>query len=190
MYRQAVCGLVALLVAGCGGVLPRESHGDAAAFQTYDQVRASYDRIEPGKTKITDLSAIGFDPLTTPNVEFLSSTDIVAHFMPVAAITLDRVPPGVRSCIEAQDRCSAYRFRLAHSAKRRNGGIMQDMLSFSRDTVSTGWAVEIIFLVQDGFVVYKTITASPFLRSQENKVQPLGPLQNLGDSLKPPQDTP
>ena len=180
MREQIVGGLLLLCLAGCGGILPHETNVDSSKFKTYDQVLDSYRGILPGKTRLNELPALGLDTRTTPNIEVLSSTDIVNRFLPADAMTLKQAPPAVRLCIEAQYRCSAYVFHLQHSNRQRSGGVVPDLLGIEQNTVNDGWSAEIILLLQDDIVVYKVISGSPHTQDLRDKTQPLGPFQDLG----------
>jgi len=183
MHKQIIGGVLALVLAGCGGVLPHESDADSTKFLTYDQVAASYAGIQPGKTRLNELPGLGFDTRTTPNIEVLSYTDIVNHFLPSERMTLEQAPPGARRCLEAQERCSGYVLQFQHSQRRRNGGAVPDLLGIERDTVRNGWTAKILLLLKDDTVVYKEISGSPNIEDNQNKTQPLGPLQDLGQGI-------
>ena len=181
MRTRAV--LLALVLSGCGGVLPHDSEITSVKFDSYGQVMTAYDRIDPGKTRMKDLTGTGFDPVATPNIEVLSQMDIAQRFLPADGITLANLPPAVRSCLEAQYRCTGYVYRLQQMHKQRDGGVVPDLLGIERDSVNTGWAAEIVLIVDDGSVVYKTMSGSPHLEERNDRSQPLGPLQNVGSTL-------
>lgn len=183
MRSQVFVGLLVFVVAGCSEVLPHETSTVSAKFQTYDQLMTAYDAIEIGKTRATDLAALGFDPKTTPNIQVLSYVQIIEYFVPSEAVTLQRIPKSVRTCLEAQDHCSAYVYRLQHSATRHNGGVVPDLVGIERDTTRVGWSAEIILLLRDDQIAYKVISARPYQQDQFEKSQPLGPLQDLGKML-------
>jgi hypothetical protein len=186
MRNQIAGAMLALMLAGCGGVLPHESNIDSVKFQTYEQVMAAYAQIDLGKTRLPELSKLGFDPLSTPNIEVLSYTEIVEHFMPADTKTFEHSPQAVQTCIAAQDHCSAYVYHLQHSDKHRNGGVVPDLLGVERDTIDKGWSAEVVLLVQDGCVVYKVISGRPHIENLDDSVQPLGPLQDLGTAISGP----
>lgn len=194
MRNQAICLVVVFLVAGCSGVLPRESTADTAKFQTYEDLMTAYAKIDVGKTRLADLTGLGFDPKTTPNIEILSYIDIINRFMPTEAMTVQRLPKAVRSCIEAQDHCSAYVMHLQNSRVRHRGSVVPDLLEIERDTSRVGWSAEVLLLMRDDQVAYKVISARPYQEDQRDETQPLGPLQDLGKMLveedKPKPGTP
>ena len=183
MHRQILGVVLLAFAAGCGGILPHESSVDTTKFLTYEQVMASYNGIDLGKTHRNDLTKLGLDTRTTPNIELLSYSDIVDHFMPSETMKLEQVPANARRCMEAQDHCAGYVIQLQHSSKQRNGGVVSDILGTERDTVSNGWSAKIVLLLQDDVVVYKEISGRPYIEEHHNSSQPLGPLQDLGKNL-------
>jgi hypothetical protein len=183
MRTQIVCGVLGVVLAGCGGVLPHETSIDTGTFQTYEQVMTSYDGIHPGQTRADELPKLGFDTRTTPNIEVLSYTDIVNHFLPSETMSLSQAPPGARRCMEAQDHCSGYVLQFQHSQKRRSGGVVPDLLGIQRDTVSNGWSAKVVLLLQDNTVVYKELSGRPNMQEHNQRSQPLGPLQDLSKGL-------
>jgi hypothetical protein len=180
MREQIVGGVFLLCLAGCGGVLPHETNVDSSKFQTYDQVTASYGGVHLGQTRLNELPALGLDTQTSPNIEVLSYTEIVNRFLPAKTVTLQQAPPGVRLCIEAQYRCSAYVFHLEHSRKQRSGSVVPDLLGIEQNTVNDGWSAEIVLLLEDDLVVYKVISGTPHTQDRHEKTRPLGPFQDLG----------
>ncbi len=173
-----------LSLVGCGGLglLPHESRVSSSSFQTYDQVQAAYVDIVPGSTRLSDLQKLGFDTATTPNVEVLSYLGVIERFMPRNSLTFDRLAKPVQACIEAQDRCSALVFHPEHVESRRMGNIFLDLLGFERQTLSTGWSAEVVLLMQDGHVAYKLMSGRPHIEDMHDAIQPLGPLQDIGNT--------
>lgn len=174
-----------LSLVGCGGLglLPHESQVlESSKFQTYDQVAAAYTDIVPGQTRMADLPKLGFDTATTPNVEILSYLGVIERFMPRNSLTFDHLAPPVQACIEAQDRCSAFVFHPQQVELHRLGNIFLDVLGFERQTLDTGWQAEVVLLMQDGHVAYKLMSGRPRIEDMHDTVQPLGPLQDLGNT--------
>jgi hypothetical protein len=176
--------LVTLVLVGCGGLglLPRQTDIKNTSFRNYQAVETAYQQITPGTTRASDLSQIGFDSSEAPNVEVLSYLGVIERFMPRDSIKFDNLDPSVQSCIEARDRCTAYVFRPERLHQRRTGNIFLDVMGFERQTVSYGWSAEVMVLVLDGRVAYKVMSGHPNIQNFEDKVQPLGPLQDLGDT--------
>lgn len=174
-----------LSLVGCGGLglLPHETKQASTAFQTYEQVQAAYTDIVPGQTRLTDLPKLGFDTATTPNVEVLSYLGVIERFMPRSTMSFDHLAPPVQSCIESQDRCSAFVFHPQHVESRRIGNIFLDLLGFERETVDSGWSAEVVLLMQDGHVAYKLMSGRPRIEDTHDSITPLGPLQDIGNTV-------
>ena len=174
-----------LSLVGCGGLglLPHETRVSTSTnFQTYDQVAAAYVGIVPGETRLADLPKLGFDTATTPNVEILSYLGVIERFMPRNSLTFDHLAQPVQACIEAQDRCSAFVFHPQHVESRRLGNFFLDLFGFERMTLDTGWQAEVVLLMQDGHVAYKLMSGRPRIEDRHDTIQPLGPLQDLGNT--------
>ena len=185
-YARVVASLaIALVLVGCGGLglLPYQTEIKNTGFKSYSAVQAAYRSIAPGATPASDLSQIGFDAVRTPNVEILSYLGVIERFMPRDSIHFDTLAPAVQSCIDARDRCTAYVFRLAHLHQERQGNVLLDILGFHRVTLNYGWSCEVILLVQDGRVAYKVMSGTPNIQDFHDKVQPLGPLQDIGGAM-------
>ena len=174
--------LVTLVLVGCGGLglLPRQTDIKNTSFRNYHAVETAYQQIMPGATRSSDLGQIGFDSSDSPNVEVLSYLGVIERFMPRDSIKFDNLDPAVQACIEARDRCTAFVFRPERLHQERTGNILLDLFGFERQTVSYGWSAEVMLLVLDGRVAYKVMSGHPNIQNFEDKVQPLGPLQDLG----------
>jgi hypothetical protein len=186
-YTKLIVSLaVALSLVGCGGLggmqfLPHQNDvTNANFFKSYDDVKAAYQNVVPGRTRTSDLTRLGFDSVAQPNVEVLSYLGVIERFMPRDSIKFDRLAGPVQACIEAQDRCSAYVFRPSQLEQKRTGNVMLDLLGFERTTEDRGWSAEIVLLLQDGRVSYKVMSGRPHIEGNHDDIQPLGPLQNLG----------
>jgi hypothetical protein len=179
----ALCG-VALLLSGCVSLLPEQTDHVKSAFKTFDDVKVAYGRVQPGRTHVAELTQIGFD-LSEPNVEQLSYLGVMERFMPRANLGPDDLAPEVRSCIRARNRCMAYVFRPSLVHSERTGDTMLDVFGFDRTTVNRGWSAEVTLLVEDDRVAYKVISSKPNIEETHEKVQPLGPLQDLGNAVVP-----
>lgn len=181
-----IAGVLAITLAlvGCGGLslLPhRTDLAEDQNFQTYDQVADAYKDIVPGQTREADLNKLGFNAAIQPNAEVISYLGVIERFMPRDSIRFDHLALPVKACIEAQERCSAYVFRPSRLEQDRTGSIFLDLMGFERTTLDHGWAAEVVLLMQDGRVAYKVMSGKPHIEGYHDDVQPLGPLQNLGD---------
>jgi hypothetical protein len=183
--KLALSMTVALALVGCGGLglLPYQTDIQTTNFKSYQAVEAAYKEITPGETPASDLEKIGFDSTRAPNVEILSYLGVIERFMPRDSISFDNLDPAVQSCIEARDRCTAYVFHPGQLHQQRTGSLLLDLFGFERTTVSTGWQAEVVFLVQDGRVAYKVMSGKPNIDTSHDTVQPLGPLQDIGDTV-------
>jgi hypothetical protein len=183
--RVAASLFVTLSLVGCGGLglLPYQTDVKNTNFKSYDAVQIAYKSISPGVTRESQLSDLGFDAASTPNVEVLSYLGVIERFMPRDSVKFDSLDPAVQSCIEARDRCTAYVFRPERLHQQRTGNWFLDILGFERTTVSYGWSAEVVLLMQDGRVAYKVMSGRPRIQDYHDNVQPLGPLQDLGGSL-------
>jgi len=183
--RVIVSLLITLALVGCGGLglLPYRSDVQNSGFNSYTEVKQAYGAITPGATRASDLSQLGFDASSSPNVEVLSYLGVIERFMPRDSIHFDNLAPAVQSCIDARDRCTAYVFKPARLHEERRGSIFLDIMGFQRTTVDTGWSAEVILLVQDGRVAYKVMSGHPRIEDLHDSVQPLGPLQDIGGTV-------
>ncbi len=171
--------LAALVLAGCSSLLPSESESETQSFTSYAGVESAFERVVPLATRASELTPLGFNVTDATNVEVLSYLGVMEHFMPRNSLLLQDLDPAVRSCILRRERCLGYRFNLEHREQQRVGNVALDMLSFSRTTVTNGWSADVIFLVDQGLVTYKLLSGNPNYDRTHERVQPLGPLQDL-----------
>ena len=68
-------------------------------------------------------------------------------------------------------------------ARQRVGNFWVDSLDFRRETVTTGWSVEVLLVFVDDTLVYKLMGGQPTIREVEVQRKPLGPLQGWGQQL-------
>jgi hypothetical protein len=179
--------LCALAVGGCawmpgaGEFLPSQVEADGG-FDSYSAVKAAYDQIEPGMTE-TNLCDLGFNPEKSSNAEMLSYLGVIERFVPRDSIRYDTLPEAVRDCIEAQDHCQAFVFHPSRLSHTRSGDFFMDFFGFKRVTTDVGWSADIVFLVRDHQVVYKIMSARPYIADVHNVRQPLGPLQDVSNAI-------
>jgi hypothetical protein len=179
----AVAGLATLGACSSDGLLPSEDNAVPASFTSYEAVATAYDNVNVGQTRVADLTKLGFDTTATPNVERLSYVGVMDRFLPKGGSTrFNALAPPVQTCIRSQSHCSAVVFHPSDTLAKRQGSLFLDLFSIERVTVSNGWSAEVIFLCEDGTVVYKVLQGSPHTREVQDVSQPLGPLQNFGDT--------
>ncbi len=177
--------LLTVQLSACGvssNLLPAEN-AVSTSFDSYQAVEAAYDKVKPGETNSSGLSQLGFDMKKEANVETLSYLSVIKRFMPEGAVRFENLAPAIQHCINAQEHCVVVIFRPAMVHSQRTGSIVMDLAGFERTNVDTGWSAEVLFLIEDETVVYKVMQGEPSTREVKNTVQPLGPLQNLGNTV-------
>jgi hypothetical protein len=173
--------IAALLLAGCSSLLPKSQSEVSSGWHSFEEARGAIERIEPGRTTVADLSALGIDPYASPNVQVLTFSDIALRFP--LNLPPERLDAGLRRCLESGKACTGYSISVRDVKRDRVGGFWQDTLGFKRVVEVTGWSFNALVLLVDDRVVYTLYGGQPNLREQEVTRQPLGPAQNFGDSL-------
>lgn len=169
------------LSAGCAELLPKAQSEVRSAWSTFEEARDAIERIEAGKTTTAELRAKGIDPYVSPNIQLLTFSDISLRF-PVN-MSHDRLDPGLRECLEAGKECTGYSISVRDVKRDRVGGFWEDALKFKRTVLVTGWTFNALLLLVDDRVVYSLYGGQPQMLEQEITRQPLGPVQDFGDSL-------
>ena len=172
-----------LLLTGCSSVLPTAHLTTKSSFTNYAQVQAAFDRIVPYQTHVSDLKPLGLDPDSSANVKVLTYVDVMRHFMPNPAITKDDLHPAVRDCIEARENGHAYQVELSDITSKRYGSAFLDVLGFKRRTRETGWRFNGLILTTNSVVVYKLSSGEPAVSTDQMRVKPFGPLQELDSAV-------
>src|SRR5262249_31014355 len=115
---------VTLAVAGCGTLmlLPRQADLSTGGLRTTEDLAAAYARVRPGATPASQLARLGFDT-STPNAQVLSYLGVLERFLPRDSTKFDRLDAALKSCIEAQDRCTALVFTSDDHPRGRSGGV-------------------------------------------------------------------
>lgn len=178
--RVAALLLAASILGACADLLPRSKTEVEATWNSFEEAKAAIDAIKPHNTTTADLRAAGLDPYTNPNVELLNYSDILRRF-PLAG-PIAKIDAGLRECMEAGKLCMGYSIDVRKSHKERVGPFLLDLLSFRRETISTGWTFNAIVLLVDDHVVYSLYGGKPSISEMEKTVEPLGPLQDWNGS--------
>ena len=181
----SLAGIAAVLLAvstlaACAEFLPHSQVAVKATWSSFEEAKAAIDRVEPHRTTASDLRAAGFDPYQNPNVELLNFSDILRRF-PLAG-SMSRIDTGLRECMEAGKECVGYSIELRNSNRERVGPFLLDLLSFRRETRSTGWTFNAIVLLVGDEVVYTLYGGKPSISEHETVVEPLGPFQDWNGS--------
>jgi hypothetical protein len=71
---------------------------------------AAYDRLDPGRTKASQLAGLGFDPA---DAERLSDLALMEIFLRGDSADFDALDPQVKDCFLRRMRCAGYGFPLA-----------------------------------------------------------------------------
>lgn len=173
-----------LLTAGCGGLLPKTVKVVRSPWSSFAEAKAAYDRIIPLKTDQAELKSLGFDAYTVPNVKILSYLDIMQRFMPNDSIKPEKLDDGVRNCIEARSACYGYEVLPEQIHGERTGNFWADFFNFKRVSVETGWSFNALIILKNDHVVFKLWSGTPVVDTQQERTNPLGPLQDSGDLVK------
>ena len=181
LHTIILLAVVLCLASGCSGMLPVAKSTDEFRWESFDQIKASFDQITPLETTKADLRKLGFDPHQTANMQILNYLAIIQKFMPNTNITMADLPPGLRGCVEAKDSCVAYELKIQNLKSQRHGNLFLDLLRFKRQAYQTGWRFSAFIVLVDDLVVYKIWDGQPRIEGEIYKKNPLGPLQDPAD---------
>jgi len=186
MNNISLTGVMLILVCfltACSSVLPKTEDETKSPWNSFAEAMTAYESIRLNETTVKDLSKLGFNPYTTPNVEILSYLDVIQRFMPNSSIGQEQLPLSVRRCVAKQARCMAYEAHPGTVKRKRVGSMFLDLLKFKRKTIETGWRFNALIVLDEGIVVYKVWSGVPIIDSEKTRKNPLGPLQGSGGSL-------
>lgn len=170
------------LLTACTRLLPTSVDKSVQPWMTFEEAKASYDKIEPFATDLDAVHKLGFDPFKTPNMKILNHAQVVQTVLPPPIHDNGVVPPGIRECIKAQEACQGFYMEPNRLNRNRVGNFMLDFMNFRRETITTGWKFGALIVVVGNMVVYKQWSGSPNLLEESVQRNPLGPLQGLGSS--------
>lgn len=170
------------LLSACASLLPSSLDQSLQSWKTFEDAKASYDRIEPFVTDLDTVHKLGFDPLTTPNLQILNHAQVVHAVVPAPIQDNSVVPPGILVCIKAKDDCQGFFMEPNRVNKNRVGNFVLDFMNFKRETITTGWKFGALIVIVDDKVVYKQWSGTPNIQEESVQKNPLGPLQGLGAS--------
>jgi hypothetical protein len=184
LAARLILVLVATLAAGCASLLPKSRSETEAPWKTFEEVKRTFDNIEPGRTTLQELKDVGYDPYANPNVTVLDYSIVMSKFAP-NTVRDEYLEPGIRECMQAQNKCSAYLLDHRQIHRDRVGNFFLDIVNFKRRTSVTGWRFGAVVVVVEERVVHKSWTGVPAIREIEEDLNPLGPLQESATSLLP-----
>ncbi len=112
-----------------------------------------------------------------------SASDVcaLAHPAHQACCRWAGVDPGIRDCLQAGKQCGGYAIAVEKLHRQRIGSFWLDSLNFRRETVTTGWRVDVLLVFVDDALVYKLVGGRPTIHEVDLRRNPLGPLQGWGD---------
>jgi hypothetical protein len=174
-----------LLAAGCGSLLPTGASKSTLPWGSYADASRAIDRIVPYETTRVDLYREQIDPSVNPSITILSYTDLLQRLAAVSAVDPARLERGIADCLNAGKRCSAYAIDIHQADSRRVGSFWLDMLNFKRDEVTTGWSFSALIIFIDDLAVYALAGGQPNVSTEKVDRNPLGPLQGIGQTLRP-----
>lgn len=183
--RLAVRLLLALataLATGCAALLPKATSETEAPWISFEQVKSTFDSIEPGRTTLPELKKLGYDPYVNRNVTVLHFSDVLGKYAP-NAVRDEYLEPGIRECLQKQTQCSAYAIEHRQIHRNRVGNFFLDFINYHRRTEITRWRFGAVIVVVDDRVVYKSWSGVPAVSEVEETTNPLGPLQERGPSF-------
>lgn len=184
--RAALAAGLALALAGCQALLPTATSRTPFGWSTYAEAASALEKIVPYKTRRAELQALGFDSTDNPAITILSFADIAQRFPATAALSPDELDQGLRDCLKAGRRCTGYAINVRQVKRKRIGSFWLDTFNFRRQSETTGWSFNALIVLVDDVVVYALAGGQPAIREYETVRNPLGPLQSLGDSIRPP----
>jgi hypothetical protein len=177
--------IAALLVSGCNSLLPDSRDRTLDEWQTFAEARAAIEAIEAFETTRADLAAQGIDPLHNPAITLLSYPDIVQRFSAGAAVLPDQLDPGVLKCLTSGKACTGYQIAARRIKRDRTGNFWLDSLSFNRESTMTGWTFTATILFVEDLAVFAVWGGQPAVNERQVQRNPLGPIQNWGDLVRP-----
>lgn len=164
-----------LLLQGCASLLPTSKEVTRSQWNSFNDVKTSYDKIIPNTTNLGDLKSLGFNPETAPNMTIMNYLDVAKAVQPIRKSDLD---PGLAVCLDAKDKCVAYAFDLRNINGKRYGSFWLDLFNFRRNTRLTGWQFKSLIVLVDGTVTYKVWSGNPNSDATVEQKNPIGPLQD------------
>lgn len=173
-----------LLLGGCAQLLPAAHQDDTIPWKDFADAKASYDKIDPYRTNLEAVRQLGFSAQTS-NVHLLNEAQVVNAVLPSPLKEKHTIPAGIKDCMQNQGACTGYLMEPSRIAQTRVGNFLLDFLNFKRHTITTGWKFSALVVVIDDLVVYKQWSGEPNIETVDLRTNPLGPLQSMGEGLKP-----
>ena len=178
---RAVAASACLLAGGCTTLLPSSRTEVVSVWSSYDDAVKSLATVAPYLSTRQSVHAQGLDPGRNPAITVLHFADVLQRFAAATLIKPEDVDRGIRDCLQAGKQCGGYIIAVEKLHRRRVGSFWLDSLNFRRETVTTGWRVDVLLVFVDDALVYKLVGGRPLVNEVELRRNPLGPLQGWGD---------
>lgn len=173
------------LAGACSTMLPSSRTEVESAWNSYDDAAKAVSTMVPYQSTRQTVHAQGLDPKRNPAITQLHFADVLQRFAAASLIKPEDVDRGIRDCLQAGQRCSGYAITVEKLHRQRTGNFWLDSLNFRRETVTTGWRVDILLVFVDDALVYQLMGGRPTLREVDLRRNPLGPLQGWGAQSLP-----
>ena len=180
MLTSAIVGCLA--IAACSDLLPKSESRTYSPWKNYEEAQETFDKIIPHETTVQELKALKLDPRDNPNITILNYSDVLRRFLPSPSINPADLDAGVKECIEAKTECQGYEVNQSFEKRKRYGSFLLDFFSFRRRTDIAGWTFNGVVLIKNGVVIYKLTGGQPAIHSNQDELNPLGPLQGFGNA--------
>ena len=181
VVARAVAAGVCVLAGGCTTLLPSSRTEVVSVWSSYDDAVKSLATVAPYLSTRQSVHAQGLDPGRNPAITVLHFADVLQRFAAATLIKPEDVDRGIRDCLQAGKQCGGYIIAVEKLHRRRVGSFWLDSLNFRRETVTTGWRVDVLLVFVDDALVYKLVGGRPLVNEVELRRNPLGPLQGWGD---------
>jgi hypothetical protein len=178
---MAIAGGVCLLAGGCTTLLPSSRSEVVSDWSSYDNAVKSLATLAPYTSTRQSVHAQGLDPSLNPAITVLHFADVLQRFAAATLIKPEDVDRGIRDCLQSGKQCGGYTIAVEKLHRQRIGNFWLDSLNFRRETVTTGWRVDVLLVFVDDALVYKLVGGRPTITEVELRRNPLGPLQGWGD---------
>jgi hypothetical protein len=172
-------------LSACAGMLPAARQDVSNPWADFEAAKHSFDAIVPFQTGMKTVRELGFDPYKTANMQVLNQAQVVHAVLPSPLQERATIPKGIVDCMQVQEACVGYLMEPSKTEQKRVGNFFLDFLNFKRNTLTTGWKFSALIVVIDDTVVYKQWNGQPRMETTEQRTNPLGPLQSIGETLKP-----
>jgi len=184
MVKKLLLVLPSLVLTACSGMLPNAKQAVSTPWSDFEGAKSSYDQIIPFATTMQTVRDLGFDPYKTANMKVLNQAQVVNAVLPSPLQDPSTIPKGIADCMRVQDGCVGYLMEPSKIDQKREGSFFLDFLNFRRNTVTTGWKFSALIVVIDDTVVYKQWHGEPKIETTDQRTNPLGPLQSMGETVK------